>query len=127
MCESESKCVYVRCGIKRVSGVGQASYGEADVGTYCPGLPHCTPERWTDEQQTAGRGEEKGRKRGKERQGQMRGGKREINRATRFLQSKALSGGEKERRAAFSSDGRIASALISPSRPYRPLHGNVIL
>lgn len=42
----------VRCGIKRVSGMGQASYGEADVGTYCPGLPHCTPERWTYEQRT---------------------------------------------------------------------------
>lgn len=85
MCERESKCVYVRCGIKRVSGVGQASYGEADVGTYCPGLPHCTPERRTDEQQTAGRGEGKGRQGAKETQGQMRGGKREINRATRFF------------------------------------------
>lgn len=37
-------CVCVRRGIKRVNGMGQASYGEADVGTYCPGLPHCTPE-----------------------------------------------------------------------------------
>lgn len=48
----EIKCVCVRRGIKRVNGVGQASYGEADVGTYCPGLPHCTPERRTGEQQT---------------------------------------------------------------------------
>lgn len=32
------------CVIKRVNSVGQASYGEADVGTYCPGLSHCTPE-----------------------------------------------------------------------------------
>lgn len=54
-------CVHVCCGIKRVNGAGQASYGEADVGTYCPGLQHCTPERWTDEQQT-GRGREEGRR-----------------------------------------------------------------
>lgn len=41
--------------------MGQASYGEADVGTYCPGLQHCIPERWTDAQQT-GRGREEGRR-----------------------------------------------------------------
>lgn len=50
------KCVC--CGIKRVNGAGQASYGEADVGTYCPGLQRCTLERWTDVQQTDRRGEE---------------------------------------------------------------------
>lgn len=38
------ECARVWRGIKRVNGMGQASYGEADVGTYCPGLPHCTPE-----------------------------------------------------------------------------------
>lgn len=63
-------CVYVRHGIKRVNGVGQASYGEADVATYCPGLPHCTPERWTEEttdrQQAGGRGGEGGRGKKKE-------------------------------------------------------------
>lgn len=49
--------------IKRVNGVGHASYGEADVGTYCPGLQHCTPEIWTDEQQTEREWEGEGRKR----------------------------------------------------------------
>lgn len=61
---SKIKCVHVCCGIKRVNGVGQASYGEADVGTYCPGLQHCTPERWTDKQQTGG-GREGAREEGK--------------------------------------------------------------
>lgn len=53
-------CVCVQRGIKRVNGVGQASYGEADVGTYCPGLPNCTPERWTDEQRMGGGREGRG-------------------------------------------------------------------
>lgn len=44
--------MYVQHGIKRVNGAGQASYGEADVATYCPGLPHCTPERRTEEETT---------------------------------------------------------------------------
>lgn len=44
--------MYVQRGIKRVNGAGQASYGEADVATYCPGLPHCTPERRTEEETT---------------------------------------------------------------------------
>lgn len=72
----ERLIVCVRRGIKRVNGVGQASYGEADVGTYCPGLPHCTPERWMDEQQTGG-GREGGREgaREKKRPGQMTEGK----------------------------------------------------
>lgn len=50
-------CMCTQCGVKRVSGAGQASYGEADVGTYCPGLPHCTPERWTDERRSGGQRE----------------------------------------------------------------------
>lgn len=56
-------CVCVRGGIKRVDGVGQASYGEADVGTYCPGLPHCTPERRTDKQRAEGGREKRDRDR----------------------------------------------------------------
>lgn len=69
-------CVYVRRGIKRVNGAGQASYGEADVATYCPGLPHCTPERWTNEQQTGNEREGRGKRGGDEkRQGRMTEGK----------------------------------------------------
>lgn len=44
--------MYVQRGIKRVNDAGQASYGEADVATYCPGLPHCTPERRAEEEIT---------------------------------------------------------------------------
>lgn len=61
------------CGIKRVNDVVLASYGEADVGTYCPGLPHRTPERWMDGQRTDGGRE--GRERGKKSRGQMTEGK----------------------------------------------------
>lgn len=52
------------CGIKRVNGAGQASYGEADVRTYCPGLLLYTGEsereRRTHKQQAGGEEGEKG-------------------------------------------------------------------
>ena len=60
--EGEKMCV---CDINRVNGAGQASYGEADVGTYCPGLPQCTPERMdggTTDRRATGGGEEGGKK-----------------------------------------------------------------
>lgn len=66
--------MYVRCGIKRVNGAGQASYGEADVATYCPGLPHCTPESRTEEETTDRRGGRAGGREG----GSREAGGREV-------------------------------------------------
>lgn len=111
--------------------MGQASYGEADVGTYCPGLPHCTPERWTDEQRMGRRrgregkgregtgGREGGEKKRQKKTDRMREGKREINGAT-CVSTKAYLQDKKSAEKHFLT-GDISSSAVEASKSWEEM------